>query len=178
MRLTSQALLPIVSTFLLAIPLLAQPAVGEPACGANETPISDVRSDQWQGFWLGQSIGNWTGLVTEMDKIGGVGEQGSFYTREDWGMPDQPAIWSETPSDISSNIDFVLRGPSEIWGADDDTDIEYIYLWTLYHQQVTKLTPLQIREAWIRHIYDESLVDEVKSEFSGTVVSARDLDMF
>ena len=116
--------------------------------------------------------------MTEMDKIGGVGEQGSFYTREDWGMPDQPAIWSETPSDISSNIDFVLSGPSEIWGADDDTDIEYIYLWTLYRQQVAKLTPLQIREAWIRHIYDESLVDEVKSEFSGTVVSARDLDMF
>ena len=156
MKLTSQALFPVVSAFLLAISPLAQPAVGEAACDANETPISDVRSDQWQGFWLGQSIGNWTGLVTEMDKIGGDGEHGRFYTREDWGMPDQPAIWSETPSDISSNIDFVLRGPSEIWGADDDTDIEYIYLWTLYHQQVAKLTPLQIREAWIRHIYDES----------------------
>ena len=26
--------------------------------------------DQLQGFWLGQSIGNWTGLITEMDKIG------------------------------------------------------------------------------------------------------------
>ena len=127
MRLTSQALLPIVSALLLAVSPLAQSAVGESACDANETPISDVRSDQWQGFWLGQSIGNWTGLVTEMDKIGGDGEHGRFYTREDWGMPDQPAIWSETPSDISSNIDFVLRGPSEIWGADDDTDIEYIY---------------------------------------------------
>tara|TARA_B100000073_G_C23368700_1_gene426000 strand:- start:239 stop:370 length:132 start_codon:yes stop_codon:yes gene_type:complete len=22
-----------------------------------------------QGFWLGQSIGNWTGLITETDKI-------------------------------------------------------------------------------------------------------------
>ena len=156
MTLTSQTLLPIVSAFFVVISLLAQPAVGESACDANETPISDVRSDQWQGFWLGQSIGNWTGLVTEMDKIGGDGEHGRFYTREDWGMPDRPAIWSETPSDISSSIDFVLRGPIEIWGADDDTDIEYLYLWTLYHQQVAKLTPLQIREAWIRHIYDES----------------------
>ena len=25
------------------------------------------------GFWLGQSIANWTGLVTEMDKIGNIG---------------------------------------------------------------------------------------------------------
>ena len=27
-----------------------------------------------QGFWLGQCIANWTGLVTEMDKIGDIGE--------------------------------------------------------------------------------------------------------
>jgi hypothetical protein len=26
------------------------------------------------GFWLGQSIANWTGLITEMDKIGNLGE--------------------------------------------------------------------------------------------------------
>ena len=69
MKLISQAFFPVIFTFLLAISPLAQPAVGEPACDASETPISDVRSDQWQGFWLGQSIGNWTGLVTEMDKI-------------------------------------------------------------------------------------------------------------
>jgi hypothetical protein len=25
------------------------------------------------GFWLGQCIANWTGLVTEMDKIGNIG---------------------------------------------------------------------------------------------------------
>ena len=27
------------------------------------------------GFWLGQCIANWTGLVTEMDKIGGAGKK-------------------------------------------------------------------------------------------------------
>ena len=32
--------------------------------------------DRLHGFWLGQSIGNWTGLVTEMDKIGGDGPHG------------------------------------------------------------------------------------------------------
>ena len=26
------------------------------------------------GFWLGQCIANWTGLVTEMDKIGNIGD--------------------------------------------------------------------------------------------------------
>ena len=42
------------------------------------------------GFWLGQCIANWTGLITEMDKIGNIGniKTGKFYTREDWGKAD------------------------------------------------------------------------------------------
>lgn len=53
----------------------------------------DVYKDQLYGFWLGQCIANWTGLVTEMDKIGNIGEikTGDFYTRNDWGEPDQPS---------------------------------------------------------------------------------------
>jgi hypothetical protein len=41
--------------------------------------------DKFEGFWLGQCIANWTGLVTEMDKIGNIGDiqTGRFYTRED-----------------------------------------------------------------------------------------------
>ena len=65
-----------------------------------------------QGFWLGTCIANWTGLVTEMDKIGNIGEvkTGDFYTREDWGKPDQPSIWGEgIPSDLSPTIDFVVE---------------------------------------------------------------------
>jgi hypothetical protein len=34
----------------------------------------DQYYDQLYGFWLGQNIANWTGLVTEMDKIGNIGE--------------------------------------------------------------------------------------------------------
>ena len=30
--------------------------------------------EKLHGFWLGQCIANWTGLVTEMDKIGNIGE--------------------------------------------------------------------------------------------------------
>ncbi|MCY3838924.1 MAG: ADP-ribosylglycohydrolase family protein, partial [Gammaproteobacteria bacterium] len=42
-------------------------------------------SEKLHGFWLGQCIANWTGILTEMDKIGGEGDRGVFYTREDWG---------------------------------------------------------------------------------------------
>ncbi|MEL6675348.1 MAG: ADP-ribosylglycohydrolase family protein, partial [Bacteroidota bacterium] len=66
--------------------------------------------DQLYGFWLAQCIANWTGLITEMDKIGNIGEiqTGAFYTREDWGTADLPNIWSgDAPSKVSDTIDFV-----------------------------------------------------------------------
>ena len=126
--------------------------------GEPETLIIDRDRylDRMHGFWLGQSIGNWTGLVTEMDKIGGTGPHGRFYTRADWNAPDQPAIWSDEPSTISPIIDFVYRGDEDIWGADDDTDIEYLYQQALYQNETSLLSPAQIREIWITHIYDET----------------------
>ncbi|MEQ9300262.1 MAG: ADP-ribosylglycohydrolase family protein [Cyclobacteriaceae bacterium] len=110
------------------------------------------------GFWLGQCIANWSGLVTEMDKIGSIGEMktGDFYTREDWGQPDQPSIWGEgVPSDLSSTIDYVFRDEKEVWGADDDTDIEYIYQQLIYQHHNPMLTPAQIRGGWLKHIKKE-----------------------
>lgn len=124
----------------------------------NSTYISRAEyKDQLHGFWLGQCIANWTGLITEMDKIGDIGDikTGSFYTREDWGISDLPNIWSENPSDLSPTIDFVLRRQNEIWGADDDTDIEYIYQHLLYTHQITQLNGEQIREGWLKHIMAE-----------------------
>lgn len=118
----------------------------------------DQYKDQLYGFWLGQCIANWTGLVTEMDKIGNIGElkTGDFYTRKDWGRADQPSIWSEgEPSELSATIDFVLRDTDEIWGADDDTDIEYMYQYLLYTHQNSLLTPKQIRNGWLKHITSE-----------------------
>ncbi|MFM7022083.1 MAG: ADP-ribosylglycohydrolase family protein [Flavobacteriales bacterium] len=108
-----------------------------------------------QGFWLGQCIANWTGLVTEMDKIGNVGEikTGAFYTRNDWGKPDQPSIWGQgVPSDLSPTIDFVFRNPGDVWGADDDTDIEYIYQELLLQNKTSVLKAQQIRDGWLKHI--------------------------
>lgn len=111
-----------------------------------------------QGFWLGTCIANWTGLVTEMDKIGNIGEikTGDFYTRHDWGKPDQPSIWGQgIPSNLSPTIDFVFAGVDSIWGADDDTDIEYIYQELLLKHQTSILTGGQIREGWLKHIKPE-----------------------
>ena len=115
----------------------------------------DTYANHLYGFWLGQCIANWTGLVTEMDKIGDVGEikTGAFYTRDDWGKPDQPSIWAEgVPSDLSPTIDFVFRDSGEVWGADDDTDIEYMYQHLLLTNRTSLLTPDQIRDGWLKHI--------------------------
>lgn len=108
-----------------------------------------------QGFWLGTCIANWTGLVTEMDKIGNIGEiqTGDFYTRHDWGKADQPSIWGQgVPSDLSSVIGFVFADEDSVWGADDDTDIEYIYQEVLLSNKSSILTGEQIRDGWLKHI--------------------------
>ncbi|MCS5652338.1 MAG: ADP-ribosylglycohydrolase family protein, partial [Candidatus Marinimicrobia bacterium] len=109
----------------------------------NPSDLIISRSDyanKLYGFWLGQCIANWTGLVTEMDKIGNIGEikTGEFYTREDWGKPDQPNIWSN--GDLSSTIDFVFVDEGGAWGSDDDTDIEYMYQHLHYVNQSSILT--------------------------------------
>lgn len=128
-----------------------------PQAQVNELVIKKTDYQQaMYGFWLGQSIANWTGLVTEMDKIGNIGEikTGKFYTSEDWGKPDQASIWGQgIPSDLSENIDFVFAKNGQPWGSDDDTDIEYIYQALLAQHQSTELTAEQIRDGWLTHIY-------------------------
>ena len=126
---------------------------------ADELILSrETYKEQLYGFWLGQCIGNWTGLVTEMDKIGDLGEikTGAFYTRDDWGKPDQPSIWGEgVPSRLSERIDYVTVGKDSIWGADDDTDIEYMYQHLLFINKTSILSAEQIRDGWLQHIWDE-----------------------
>lgn len=121
--------------------------------------------DRLQGFWLGLCIANWTGLVTEMDKIGGAGPHGTFYTREDWGKPDQPSIWGQgIPSDLSPTIDWVLEDEGGTWGADDDTDIEYLYQHLLLSHQTSVLTGEQIRDGWLKHIYSDENTPFINKE--------------
>lgn len=126
----------------------------------NHSRVIDRKQykDQLYGFWLGTCIANWTGLVTEMDKIGNIGETktGAFYTRNDWGKTDQPSIWGQgLPSNLSPTIDFVFAKPDSAWGSDDDTDIEYIYQELLLQNKTSLLTGEQIRDGWLAHIKHE-----------------------
>ena len=111
--------------------------------------------DKLEGFWLGQSIANWTGLITEMDKIGNIGQikTGKFYTRHNWGGKDETNIWSSETS--NNEINFVFRENGEIWGSDDDTDIEYMYQELLFQSNQTILSPQDIRDGWLKHIKTE-----------------------
>lgn len=114
--------------------------------------------DKLHGFWLGQCIGNWTGLTTEMDKIGNIGEMksGAFYTRADWGKKDLPNVWNEfSVNGDNTNIDYILKDSTETWGADDDTDIEYMYQYLLDQHNITELTGEQISQGWLKHIKSE-----------------------
>ena len=129
--------------------------LGSISVQADEIKISRAEyHEKLHGFWLGQCIANWTGIITEMDKTGGEGDRGKFYTRKDWGTTVEAKRWWED-STHTKTIDWVRRGPDEIWGADDDTDIEYMYQYLLANSDSTRLTGEQIRDGWIAHIYDE-----------------------
>lgn len=114
----------------------------EYACQADDLVVS--RSDyheKLQGFWLGQCIANWTGLRTE-----GVKKTAPFFTDKDWGT---------NKGQKNQKIEFVLVEEGGVWGADDDTDIEYIYQDALDARNTSMLTPENIRDAWLKHIKKE-----------------------
>lgn len=132
------------------------------SCNSDSNDFIEISrekySNQLYGFWLGQSIANWTGLITEMDKIGNIGDikTGNFYTREDWGGEDRRSIWEDQSIDKSNiRIEFSLRSQDEVWGSDDDTDIEYMYQFLLNYFDTSILSPSQIREGWVKHIKAE-----------------------
>lgn len=86
--------------------------------------------DHLMGFWLGSCIGNWTGLPTENRRV-----DFPFFTDDDFG---------------EGKFNFVLN--QDPWGADDDTDIEYIYQLAMEQNNSALLTPSQISAAWRKHI--------------------------
>jgi hypothetical protein len=93
----------------------------------------DAYADRLRAMWMAQSIANWTGLRTEGRKQGPP-----FYTDADWGSGSG-----------GLQITYVFQDP---WGADDDTDIEYVYmhLWGLHGTSV--LSAAQIADGWSAHI--------------------------
>ena len=93
-------------------------------------------AERIEGLWLGQCIGNWTGLQTEGKRL-----KPPFFTDLDWK--------SETNK---KGFDFVLSKEGDVWGADDDTDIEYIYQHLLSQHKRSVFTPEDIKQGWIKHI--------------------------
>lgn len=98
-------------------------------------------AEKMQRFWLGQCIANWTGLRTE-----GLKKTAPFFTDKAWGT---------NLGRKNQKIEFVLIEEGDVWGADDDTDIEYIYQSILDENNTSVLTPEQIRDGWLTHIKHE-----------------------
>ena len=86
--------------------------------------------DKLKGFWLGSCIANWTGLPTENRRT-----DFPFFTDSDFG---------------SGKFDYVLN--QNPWGADDDTDIEYVYQHAMEKYDNYNLTAQQISAEWLDHI--------------------------
>ena len=102
-------------------------------------------AEHLRGFWLAALIANWTGLQTEAARTGAAGS--SFYTDDDWGVVNGrfgfPIRFIDDPAFVNS---------PGVWPADDDTDIEYIYLDAMASQQGVVLSGAAIRDAWTSHI--------------------------
>ena len=89
-----------------------------------------IYKDKLRGFWLGSCIANWTGLPTENRRT-----DFPFFMDDDFG---------------SGKYDYVLdQNP---WGADDDTDIEYVYQHAMEKYKTYELSGTQISKEWQKHI--------------------------
>ncbi|WP_272428885.1 ADP-ribosylglycohydrolase family protein [Polyangium jinanense] len=94
-------------------------------------------AERLRAMWIGECLANWTGLRTE-----GVRITHPFFTDDDWGKP---------LGRDGARIDFVVLDP---WQADDDTDIEYVYLHLMTKARSIHLSPRQIRDGWRAHVND------------------------
>ncbi|MDX2017811.1 MAG: ADP-ribosylglycohydrolase family protein [Planctomycetota bacterium] len=111
----------------MALSVCAGAAIAQPSRVLRQ----DEYADRLRAMWLAQCVANWTGLRTE-----GQRQNPPFYTDASWGTG-------------SPQITFVFQDP---FGADDDTDIEYVYL-HLWNQHATnRLTSAQLASGWITHI--------------------------
>ncbi len=118
---------------LLALTTLVSGGAASVPDGAIEID-RELYADQIEGFWLAQSIANWTGLQTEGDR-----REPPFYTDADWPQASH-----------SGSFRFITD--LDPWPADDDTDIEYVYAHLMELHQRPDLTPTQIRDGWVSHI--------------------------
>ena len=119
-----------------------------PSYAPADSDVVISRSDyheKLEGFWLAECIANWTGLRTE-----GVKKTAPFYTDEAWGTKQ-----GRRRNGAPQMIEFVLVEEGDVWGADDDTDIEYIYQSILDTNNTSVVTGKMIRDGWLKHIKHE-----------------------
>jgi hypothetical protein len=137
-------------TFRAALVALVGAAVGvgaDPASGRTAAPPERVidqaaYQQRLRAMWLATCIANWTGLTTEGRRTGQVGGP-PMLTDQQWGtFPFPEAPWSYVTFQL-------FQDP---WGADDDTDIEYVYVDALHERGATRLSPDDLRDEWRRHI--------------------------
>ncbi len=125
--------------FLAGLALAVPVAIAQP--GAQPVVLDEaVYADRLRAMWMAECIANWTGLKTEACR-----QEAPFLTDADWNT----AV-------CNGWLDFnTYANP---WGADDDTDIEYVYLHALANASrpggvaATTLSPIEIRDAWTTHI--------------------------
>lgn len=113
-------------------------------------------ADRLRGFWAGELLANWTGIRTEHVRPG-WGNPRPLYTDADWGAYDPLA---DRGDHRNGWVDWIFNDPPgrdpyieyNPWWADDDTDLEYMYLYLLSKYDTTMLAPEQIRDGWLDHI--------------------------
>ena len=140
-------------SFFLTLPVCSQAIepdqeLNYPSYTASENDIVISRQDyheKLQGFWLAECIANWTGLRTE-----GVKKTAPFYTDAAWGTKQ-----GRRKNGQPQMIEFVLVEEGDVWGADDDTDIEYIYQNILDVNNTSVVSGKMIRDGWLKHIKHE-----------------------
>ena len=107
-------------------------------------PLEISRADyqeRLRGMWLAENVANWTGLLTEFQR-----KQAPFFRDEDWGT-NQGRVLDEGSSRGRIELNFL-----DPWGADDDTDIEFMYMRAMTEAGTTHLTPTDIQATWQRHV--------------------------
>ena len=108
----------------------------EPSSGSVTLSRSEY-AKKMEGFWMGQSIANFTGLITE-----GLKNEPPFFTDESWGGLVRD----------DKKIEFIVTDVHDVWNSDDDTDVEYMYQDALFRNNTSMLTAEQIRDAWVSAI--------------------------
>ncbi|MEL7472569.1 MAG: ADP-ribosylglycohydrolase family protein [Planctomycetota bacterium] len=125
----------VVAVLALSAGMLASPALAGPPSRALAW---DDYQSRLRGLWLAQCVANWTGLQTEGDR-----RDAPFYTDVDWAPPIG-----------TGPVDFVLD--LDPWPADDDTDIEYVYVHLMDEAFADSgsiaLSPERLSQGWIDHV--------------------------